>query len=205
MKNVINILLLFLMLVVASCRKEEHTMGTIPAKADIKYSVTQDLKADSGGNTIILKNLTPGTISLWDFGTGTSTRMTDTVHFAFKGDYTIKFSAATDGGIVQLDSVVVKVSRENLSYVTDQMYYDISGGPGKEKQWVLDTDGKFFLGPLTFYDPANFSTVWWDAGQGIYPDNMDRGDYGVMTFSLIGGPAFKAQKPMEGNITQGGS
>jgi len=189
----------------AACKKDEHSMGALPAKSDIKFSVTQDLKADSGGNTVILKNLTPQTISIWDFGTGTSTRMTDTVHFAFKGDYTIKFSAATDGGIVRLDSVVVKVTKENLSYVTDQMYYDISGGPGKEKQWVLDTGGNVFLGPLTFYDPTNFSTVWWDAGQGIYPDNMAKGDYGVMTFGLVGGPGFKAVKPMEGNITQTGS
>jgi hypothetical protein len=205
MKNAIIILPMLLVLTVASCTKDEHSLGASPAKADIKYSVTQDFKADSGGNTVILRNLTPQTISIWDFGTGTSTRMTDTVHFAFKGDYTIKFSAATAGGIVQLDSVVVKVTEENLSYVTDQMYYDISGGPGKEKQWVLDTDGKFFLGPLTFIDPANFSTVWWDAGQGIFPDNMARGDYGLMTFGLLGGPGFKAVKPMEGNITQSGS
>jgi len=204
MKNVI-INCVLTVLVMASCSKDKHSLGPVPAKGDIKYSVTQDFKADSGGNTVILRNLTPKTISIWDFGTGTSTRMTDTVRFAFKGDYTIKFSVATDGGIVQLDSVVVKVTKENLSYVTDQMYNDISGGPGKEKQWVLDTDGKFFLGPLTFYDPANFSTVWWDAGQGIYPDNMAKGDYGVMTFSLAGGPEFKAVKAMEGNITQSGS
>jgi len=205
MKHAIKILCMLMVLAVASCKKDKHELGAALSKSAIKYSVTQDFKTDSGGNTVILKNLTPETISMWDFGTGTSTRMTDTVHFAFKGDYTIKFSAATDGGIVQLDSVVVKVTKENLSYVTDQMYYDISGGPGKEKTWVLDTDGKLFLGPLTFIDPANFNTVWWDAGQGIYPDNMAKGDYGTMTFGLVGGPAFRAVKPMEGGVTQTGS
>ena len=207
MKKAMKILMMFVLpvLMMVSCKKDEHELGEIPDKSEIKYSVSQDLAADPGGNTVILKNLTPGTISMWDFGTGTSTRVTDTVHFAFQGSYTIKFSAATAGGVVEMDSVVVKVTRENLSYVTDQMYYDISGGPGKQKAWVLDTDGKFFLGPLTFFDPANFNTVWWDAGQDIFPGNMAKGDYGVMTFGLVGGPSFSAVKPMEGGVVQNGS
>jgi len=206
MKYKIRIAMLLLpVLLMASCKKDKHSLGRMPDKSEIKYEVTQDLVADPGGNTVILRNLTPETISLWDYGTGTSNRKTDTVHFAFSGDYPIKFSAVTAGGVVQMDSVVVKVTKENLSYVTDQMWFDISGGPGKEKSWVLDTEGKFFAGPLTFYDPANFSTVWWDAGQGIYPDNMARVDYGVMTFSLTGGPYFKAVKPMEGGVTQTGT
>jgi hypothetical protein len=207
MKYAIKILLLLFLpvLLLVSCKKDEHTLGKILDKSEIKFQVTQDLAVDAGGNTVILKNMTPGTISMWDYGTGTSTRMTDTVRFAFQGNYTIKFSAATDGGIVQMDSVVVKVTKENLSYVTDQMWFDISGGPGKQKAWVLDTEGKSFAGPMTFFDPTNFNTVWWDAGQGIYPDNMAKGDYGVMTFSLVGGPYFNAVKPMEGNITQSGT
>lgn len=207
MKHTIKTLLLLFLPVLAmvSCRKDDHELGRMLDKSEIKYSVTQDLTADAGGNTVILKNLTPQTISLWDYGTGTSTRMTDTIHFAFQGNYTIKFSAQTGGGLVQLDSVVVKVTQANLSYVTDQLYLDISGGPGKQKSWVLDTDGKYFLGPMTFFDPTNFNTVWWDAGQFIYPDNMAKGDYGVMTFSLMGGPYFTAVKPMEGGINQSGT
>lgn len=207
MKNAIKTLFLFLLpaIMLVACKKDEHTLGRTLDKSEIKYEVSQDLATDPGGNTVIMKNLTPGTISMWDYGTGTSTRMTDTIHFAFQGDYVIKFSAATAGGIVKMDSVVVKVSKENLSYVTDQMWFDISGGPGKQKSWVLDTDGKYFLGPMTFYDPANFNTIWWDAGQGIYPDNMARGDYGVMTFSLIGGPYFTAVKPKEGGVTETGT
>lgn len=207
MKHIIKIGLCLMLPILAlvSCKKDEHELGRMLDKSEIKYAVTQDLVADPGGNTVIMKNMTPGTISLWDFGTGTSTRMTDTVHFAFQGNYTIKFSAETGGGLVQLDSVVVKVTQPNLSYVTDQMWLDISGGPGKQKSWVLDTDGKFFAGPLTFVDPTNFSTIWWDAGQGIYPDNMAKGDYGIMTFSLVGGPYFVATKPMEGSITQSGT
>lgn len=198
-------MILLPVLLLVSCRKDNPTLGKLLDKSEIKYQVVQDFKTDSGGNTVILRNLTPGTISMWDYGSGTSIRMTDTVHFAFTGSYVIKFSAETGGGVVKMDSVIVKVTHENLSYVTDPMWYNISGGPGKQKQWVLDTDGKYFAGPLTFLDPTNFNTVWWDAGQGIYPDNMARGDYGVMTFSLMGGPYFNAVKPMEGNIVQNGT
>ena len=207
MKQIIKtaFLLVLPVLMMVSCKKDNPALGRMLDKSEIKYEVVQDFKTDSGGNTVIMRNLTPGTISMWDFSTGTSTRMIDTVHFAFTGSYVIKFSAVTAGGIVKLDSVIVKVTHENLGYVKDQMWYDISGGPGKQKSWVLDTDGKFFFGPLTFFDPTNFNTVWWDAGQGIYPDNMAKGDYGVMTFNLINGPYFNAVKPMEGNAVQNGT
>ncbi|MGY0036656.1 hypothetical protein [Pedobacter sp. NJ-S-72] len=155
MKHIIKTLLLLIFPVVGilSCKKDQHTLGRTLDKSEIKYQVSQDFAADPGGNTVIMRNLTPETISMWDYGTGTSRRMTDTVHFAFQGSYTIKFSAVTAGGVVKMDSVIVNVTRENLSYVTDQMWFDISGGPGKKKSWVLDTDGKFFLGPLTYFDP----------------------------------------------------
>src|SRR5690606_9317424 len=93
----------------------------------------------------------------------------------------------------------------NLNYVADPMWNYISGGVGHEKTWVLDTDGLFFEGPMTFVDPNNFSTIWWDAGQGIYPDNMARGDYGEMTFSLITGPDFRNIKRMENNVQEKGT
>jgi hypothetical protein len=207
MKNTLKIglILLLPLMALVSCKKDDHELGRLLDKSEIKYEVTQDLVTDPGGNTVIMKNLTPQTLSLWDFGTGTSTRQTDTVHFAFSGDYPIKFSAVTAGGVVVMDSVMVKVTAPNLSYVTDQMWLDISGGPGNEKSWVLDTDGKFYAGPMTFINPANFSEVWWDAGQGIYPDNMARGDYGVMTFNLKNGPFFTAVKPQEGGVTQSGT
>lgn len=219
-------MMLVLPLLFSACKKDEHSLGTVLDKSEIKYSVTQDLKADPGGNTVILRNLTPGTLPMWDYGTGTSNRMTDTVKYAFAGDYTVKFSVSTGGSTVKLDSVVVKVTADNLNYVNDALWTALTGGVGNEKQWVLDVDAKSYGGPLSFYGTNNgwlkeggpwasgaFSTgcyggdCWtWGPGPGdIYPNMMAQGDYGIMTFGLKGSASFKAVKPMENNITQNGT
>jgi hypothetical protein len=227
MKRHIKILAMFMLpLLIVACKKDEHSLGRVLDKSEIVYSVTQDLQADPGGNTVILTNSTPGTISMWDFQTGTSTRMVDTVRFAFAGDYVVKFSAVTGGQVVQMDSIKVKVTKDNLNYVNDPLWTALSGGVGQEKEWILDEGGIFFSGPLSFYgvnngwlkeggpwaDGANATGCYggdcwtWGPGTGdIYPSMMAQGDYGVMTFGLKGTAAFKAVKPMENNITQNGS
>lgn len=192
-------------ILISSCQKKDYKLDEPLDKSQIQFEVVQDFNADAGGNTVILKNNTASTVSIWDYQTGKSTRQQDTIHYAFKGDYTIKFSAVTGGGIVAVDSVKISVTENNLDYVSDPMWTNISGGAGHEKTWVLDTDGLFFEGPMAFVDPANFANVWWDAGQGIYPDNMARGDYGEMTFSLITGPDFRNIKKMENNVQEKGT
>jgi hypothetical protein len=225
MKRHLKILAMFMLpLLFVACKKDEHTLGTVLSKSEIKYTVSQDLQADAGGNTVILRNTTPGTLSMWDFGTGTSTRMVDTVKFAFAGDYVIKFAAVTGGQVVPMDSIVVKVTKDNLNYVNDPLWTALTGGVGQEKEWILDTQGIYFAGPLSFFGVNNGwlkgGGVWsagatgcygadcWTWGPGtsdIYPSMMAQGDYGVMTFSLKGTAAFKAVKPMENNVTQTGT
>src|SRR6188768_26449 len=93
--------LLMFALAMAGCKKEEITMGELPDPSEINFEIKQDLAIDAGGNTVILINKTPGTIPIWDYGTGKSNRQQDTIRFAFAGDYTIKFSADTRAGIVE--------------------------------------------------------------------------------------------------------
>jgi hypothetical protein len=218
--------MLMLLVVFSACKKDDHNIGKVLDKSEIRYSVTQDLTADPGGNTVILKNATPGTLSMWDYGTGTSSRMQDTVKYAFAGDYVIRFSVATGGEVVKLDSVVVKVTKDNLNYVNDPLWTAVSGGVGQEKEWLLDTKGIYFSGPLAFYGVNNgwlkaggawadgaFATGCyggdcWNWGPGvadIYPNMMTNGEYGTMTFGLKGTASFKAVKAMENGITQTGT
>jgi hypothetical protein len=226
MKRYIKLLMISLLPFLFSCKKDKHSMGEVLDKSEIKFSVLQDLKADAGGNTVILKNMTPGTLPMWDYGTGTSTKMTDTVRFAFAGDYVVRFSVATGGRVVKLDSVVVKVTQDNLNYVNDPLWTALTGGVGKEMEWVLDTEAKFFNGPMYFYGTnigwlkaggpwkdgavqtgCYGSDCWvWEAGLGdTYPNNMTQGNYGSMTFSLKGAAVFKAVKPMENIGSQTGT
>lgn len=216
--------LLMLPLLFSACKKDEHELGRVLDKSEIKFSVTQDMSADAGGNTVILTNMTPGTIPMWDYSTGTSTRMVDTVRFAFAGDYVIKFSALSGGARVDMDSVIVKVTKDNFSYVNDPLWTSLTGGVGQEKEWLLDTDGKFFNGPMYYYGTSNGwlkgGSEWaggstgcyggdcwsWEVGTAdLYPNHMSSGDYGSMTFSLKTTAAFKAVKPMESGITQNGT
>lgn len=208
MKNIKLLVTSFLMLsiamLVSSCSPETYALDAPTNKSDIHFEITQDLVADPGGNTVILKNTTPGVILTWDYVTGKSNKGTQIVKYAFKGDYTIKVSAVTGGGIVELDPVTITVSDNNLNYVNDPLWTALSGGVGvgKSKTWYLDlnADGvsKFFVGPIAFSGnklgwqkectgDAGLCWIWepdWKGNQWITP----AGDYGSMTFSLDGGP-----------------
>ncbi|MBT1708795.1 hypothetical protein KK062_11200 [Fulvivirgaceae bacterium PWU5] len=208
MKKIQTILyvLLGILLLATSCQDDDYSLGGKLDKTQVTFDVKQALNIDPGGNTVILTNSTPGTISMWDYQTGKSTRAVDTVHYPFKGSYTIKFSVLTAGGLVEVDSKTVEVTEDNLAYVNDPTWTLLSGGPGNEKSWVLDTDAKFFPGPISFYDPANHATLWWAPGlTDVYPGVMLDGDYGVMTFDLKNGAGFHATKPMEGGVEENGT
>jgi len=185
-----------------SCKKSEYNLPSLPAKSEINMEVKQDLSVDPGGNTIYLINHTNGVEPVWDYATGRSMRRVDTVHYAFKGDYLVRRTAVTGGGLVQLDSVVIHVTKDNLNYVSDPLWIQLSGGPGNEKTWLLDLDAngvsKVFGGPVFFAgDELGWNAQCTKSGGNCWTwfpkwsDNTwicPQGDYGTMTFSLKGGP-----------------
>jgi hypothetical protein len=219
MKKILAVLLAATM-IATSCVDDDHSLGELLPKEKINYTVTQDLATDAGGNTVIMTDNTPGTIPIWDYGTGRSNRMQDTIRFAFKGDYVIKFSALTGGGVVECDPITVHVTEDNLMYVNDPLWTLLSGGPGQEKTWVLDLDAdgvsKVFTSPVYF---AGVAYGWgnkcsddkdpgcWFWGP-VWKDNKwiaAAADYGTMTFSLKGGPFVTVDQKATANagVTQG--
>lgn len=208
MKKILYILswILVSMFLIIACQVDDYELGVMLNKSEIDFEVIQDFSVDEGGNTVILKTNTSKIVPMWDYGTGRSNRAVDTVRFPFKGEYTIKFSALTAGGVVDMDPVTIEVIEDNLNYVNDPLWTALTGGAGNEKSWVLDTEAKFFNGPITFLNPDNLDEVWWDPDLGdVYPNIMAEGDYGVMTFNLKGGPYFHAIKPMEGGVEENGT
>ncbi|TXK36692.1 hypothetical protein FVR03_17070 [Pontibacter qinzhouensis] len=183
---------------ITACQDDNYELGRMLDKSEIKFRIEQPLNLDAGGNTVILINETPGTLSMWDYGTGRSERRVDTVRFAFEGEYIIKFSAATAGGIVEMDPVTIQVTQNNLAYVDDPLWTALSGGVGNEKTWILDIDAKYFDGPLYFYGTDNGwegacmnegGDCWnWNPDYAGNTWLMPAGDYGTMTFNLKGGP-----------------
>jgi len=209
MKNIKLLITSFLVLVilVSSCSPDTYSLDGVTNKSDIDFEITQDYAVDPGGNTVILKNKTKGVVLTWDYVTGKSNKATETVKYAFKGNYTIKISAVTGGGIVELDPVTITVDTDNLNYVNDPLWTALSGGVGKSKTWYLDlnADGvsKFFPGPLSFSGNklgwqkecmGEEALCWtWDPEWKGNEWVADKGDYGSMTFSLDGGPFVKVE------------
>jgi hypothetical protein len=185
-----------------SCKKNDYSLTALPDKSAINMEVKQDLAVDAGGNTVYLINHTDKIEPVWDYATGKSTRRVDTVHYAFQGDYIIRRSAVTQGGIVNLDSIIVHVTKDNLNYVNDPLWTALSGGVGQQKTWLLDLDAngvsKFFDSPVYFAGddyswaggcakPNGNCWTWFPK----WSDNTwinAKADYGSMTFSLKGGP-----------------
>ncbi len=209
-------LLIMMGVILASCNPEEddrNLTGKLGA-SEIDFQVIQDYDIDTGGNTVILINNTPGTIAVWDYGTGKSKRKIDTVRFAFKGDYVIKRVAITEGGQVELEPITVTVTDDNLNYVNDPLWTALTGGVGNTKKWYMDynadSETKYFKAPHYFsgkdvgYSPNSINGEYSCLVDGsdfcwVYEPSTPGDDwvaiphdFGYMEFSLDGGPFVTA-------------
>ena len=201
-------------LLLTSCQKDEYELGDTIDPSEIEFEVVQDYDIDPGGNTVILRFNTDRATPVWNYGTGRSTRAIDTIRYAFQGDYTIDLDVVTPGGVVDMEPVTVTVTEDNLAYVNDPLWTNLTGGVGESKTWYLDLDENaesiYFNGPLYFYGTDN---GWLEGGaDGCYEEGgdcwnwqpeyasntwlMPAGDYGSITFSLEGGPYVTANHLM---------
>lgn len=211
MKSVIKILMLGVLGFFLSCSNQEKELGDKLDPSELNFTIEQDFSIDEGGNTVILKNMTPSTVPVWDYGTGRSNKAIDTIRYAFAGEYIIKFSAVTAGGVVEAEPVVIAVTQNNLNYVSDPMWTFLSGGVGNAKSWIID-NGAYGMAPgaLAYADPStvleydNFTPNWEPDGlpPGSTDEDMNWGS--TMTFSLDGGP-FMTVRDASGNVIESGT
>ncbi|MCR4033209.1 MULTISPECIES: hypothetical protein [Flavobacterium] len=202
---------LMLALLISSCSPDSYSLDGPMDKSDIHFEITQDLAVDAGGNTVILKNTTPGVILNWDYVTGKSDKALETVKYAFKGNYTIKVSAVTDAGIVELDPVTITVTQDNLLYVDHPLWTALSNGVGKQKVWVAD-NGKYGMAPgaMSYADPSttvefdNFTANWEPEGNANSSTDADMHWGRTMVFSLEGGPFMKVYEA-DGTLKESGT
>ena len=189
MKNKFGFIAVTLVLLVASCSPSQDKANLPePLSRDaLKFSVTQKSGED---NVVYLQSQTNGVIPYWDFGSGTSIQVNDTVIFPFSGDYVIHYDASTGGGFVEGDSVTVHVTTTNLSYLTDPSWAYLTGGQNG-KTWVLD-----MARPIGWYGydylKNNGSADDWSwhpdyaGNEWVMPDRY----YGEMTFDLNNGKNY---------------
>jgi len=198
MKNNFNIVLAILgsALLYASCRPEVFELGAPANKADLKFTIAP---SSANPNDIVLTSLTPGLTPVWITPYGQSIKLTDTTNVPFPGTYKFVYGVESAGGLVMADTTVITITTIDQKTVSNPIWIKLTGGGlGKSKSWVLDLDAngvsKFFAGPIYF----GSTTGEWDAA---YKDisswaGVPAGDYGTMTFDLIGNANFSANNKM---------
>lgn len=192
------LLILFtVMFGVMACQDDLPELGELIPVADLQYEITQN---PSDPNMVIMESFTPDVIPLWTTPMGRSTKVKDTVRLAFSGTYEFVYSVSGQGGIVSADTVTLEIATNNLSYVDDPLWKNLTGGVGESKTWLLDLDAD---GVSKYWDsPMYFSgDVWrWQNSCSVEDDRCwiweatwvgnewiaDANDYGTMTFSLEG-------------------
>ena len=198
----IHIFFLGWVILFMACKPEDPSLGAMLNKSALKFSVTPD---PANPNNFILQSLTPNVTPYWVTPTATSIRTTDTMNFPFPGTDTIHYSVESAGGIVSADPYVVTVSTIDAKTVSDSMWIKLAGGLGKSKTWRLDVNAigasKYFNGPI-YFSGANYSGEW-DAGWASWI--CAAGDYGTMTFDLIGNANLTVNNKMLPNLSGTGA
>ncbi|MFV0267211.1 MAG: hypothetical protein ACK5HT_08745 [Draconibacterium sp.] len=201
----IYLVLLAIILAFSACQPEEYSMGTILSKEDLNFSITQN---PDDPNMIILESLTPGVTPLWQTPMGRSTKLTDTVKIPFMGDYKFVYGIESPGGYVQADTFRLSLTTNNLSYVDDPLWTNLTGGVGHKKTWRFDY-GNYGLnaGPLTYCEPQTTWDEWQNGTAAIgwapsWQDNtwiIEEADTASrMTFALTEGAIMTTHKVTEG-------
>ena len=183
-----------LIAVFSGCTRENIELGSPMDKGALQFTVKP---SSTNPNDIVLKSLTPNATPYWVSPSGNSIKLTDTINIPFPGTYTIQYGVQSRGGLVYANPVTVTITSIDTKTVSGSMWVQLTGGLGKSKTWVLDLDAaavsKYFLGPFYFggtgweWDPA-FKDIPW-AG-------VSAGDYGTMTFDLIGNANFVSKNKM---------
>ena len=181
-------------LLFSSCRPKNYELGNLLDKNALKYTIAP---ASANPNNIILTSLTPNVTPVWMTPYGQSLRVEDTINIPFPGTYKFVYGVESDGGFVQADTATVIISSLDQNAVNTPMWIALTGGYGHSKTWVMDLDAngvsKYFSSPFYFggtgweWDPS-FKDIGWSG--------VAAGDYGTMTFDLIGDAHFSSDNKM---------
>ena len=193
MKNIIKKVGAFIgcVLLFSACTKQKYELGALADKSTLTYTIKP---SSANPNNIILTSLTPGLTPVWVTPFGQSLRVNDTVNIPFPGQYKFVYGVESAGGLVQADTTIITINTLDQQAVSTPDWVNLTGGYGKSKTWVLDITStgtsKLFNGPIYFG-----GTGWeWDAGWASWI--CPTGDYGSMTFDLIGDANFSSDNKM---------
>lgn len=205
-----SILGILLVILAYSCKKdEEEPIDNTPVLGqNFNYTVE--------ANKVTFTTTLTGNV--WWTCSGTdypAVDQTAVVAFAEAGTYTFTCSLLEAGVTLTSSPFDVVVEVGDTTIYNTEYWIDLTGGYNKSKTWVLDVEAKVLPGPLSFMGTSwDFvaeenvgEDAWlWDADLGFTFENdsdnvrMDwpgEEGYGSMTFDLIGGKNFTADKKKE--------
>jgi hypothetical protein len=183
-------------LILASCKtiEDREELGPILTADQLDFEVKQPAV---GSNSIILESRTQGAIPYWDWGTGFSNKMKDTIYIPFKGTFTIKYTAFCAGGTITDSATFTIAANDDAFFDKNPLWKGLTGG-GSGKTWVmaLDFPGGNFAGngPQESPKPA-----WWTMNAGSYNQSTTDDE---MYMDLQGAANFK-RKFGDGSIAKG--
>jgi hypothetical protein len=183
-------------LLIASCNtiEKRDELGPILSKSDLSFVVKQP---STGSNTVILESKTQGALPYWDWGTGFSNKLKDTIYIPFKGTFTIKYTALCAGGKVTDSTTFTVAANDDAFFDKNPLWKGLTGG-GAGKTWVmaLDITGGNFAGngPQECLTPA-----WWTMNLAGYGQSTTDDE---MTLDLNGAANFQ-RKFGDGSIAKG--
>lgn len=167
-------------LLIAACEpiEKRQDAGPIVPAEDFVYTIKNDATNDY---ILYLDNQTPEVMFSWDYAWGVTRKQQDTVRMLVPGNYTIKITALTAGGIVTTTKNVTVTKADPNAFQEPEWAYLTNFTAGKTWVWNDNLSGVWGNGG---YKGCN-APCWWVVnkagvdGQGAGSDEM--------TFDLNGG------------------
>lgn len=177
MKKILYTLLWFVCLqtVITACKEDDPQLDPAPSSTDVTFTYDYDA---SNPNIVRFTNTSAiGFKPIWDFGNGvTSTSNEVTVPYPVEGDYTVKLTLLTSGGIAN-SSQIVNIAETNPLMLDIPSYNMLTGGvdAANGKTWIIDKDtpGHLGVGPNGGTFPEWYSAPPLDKNnKNFYDDEM---------------------------------
>ncbi|NBW37202.1 MAG: hypothetical protein EBR30_19715 [Cytophagia bacterium] len=183
MKKILYTLLWFVCLqtVITACKEDDPQLDPAPSAADVRFTFEYDAV---NPNIVRFTNTSAiGFKPIWDFGNGiTSTENQVTVPYPVEGNYNVKLTLLTAGGIAN-STQVVNIAETNPLMLDIPSYNMLTGGvnAANGKTWIIDKETQAHLG----VGPIEGTTPEWFAAAPLSKDNRNFYD-DEMTFKLSG-------------------
>jgi hypothetical protein len=196
MKNIVYILISMIALSACDTIEDRETVGPTISPDQLDFAVTQPA---AGSNTIFLESKTKGVLPYWDWGTGFSNKLRDTLYIPFAGTFKLKYTAFSAGGPVT-DSTTFTVAKNDDAYFDKDPAWKMltNGGAGQTWVWALDLPSAKIAGngPEDCLIPT-----WWTMSESEYNQSAKPLTDEVY-MDLQGAANFYWKKP-DGSVVKG--